>query len=340
MGRAVFVQDPGGKIAMPKIAVSYRRTDSTIASRIFRRLADHYGKEDVFIDVNDVPAGAAFPQFVDTVLSKTQVLLVLIGPNWLRKGARGLQTHQDGLSLALEYIVLPAFLMLVAHYVIVNRLDADTIYLRIASFIIPFPFGAVFFWQTRLNPFAAFAAAAVLGVIAVAGMTVSTAIRYGQPIMPSGTLEWLENVEYVVAIALGFVGGNTFARLPRISSWFPEREDWVMAEVEAGLKNAIPLLPVLVEGATMPARRELPKKIADFSYRSAMTVDSGWNFDNDMDKVIAGIDKILGGPQAATKIAPVLDHPVLDITPAQKAEPTTSENSQIPTDQNPTCRRM
>jgi hypothetical protein len=77
-----------------------------------------------------------------------------------------------------------------------------------------------------------------------------------------------------------------------------------MAEVEAGLKNAIPLLPVLIEGATMPTHTELPKKIADFSYRSAIVIDSGWNFDKDMDKVIAGIDKILDEPQAATKTAP------------------------------------
>ena len=288
---------------MPKVAISYRRTDSTIASRIFQRLADRYGKETVFIDVNDVPAGAAFPQYVDKVLSKTKVLLVLIGPNWLRKGARALQAHQNGLHLALEYIVLPAFLMLVAHDVIINRLDIDTIYLRIASFIIPLPFGAVFFWQTRLNPIAVLVVAVILGVIAVAAMTVSTAIRYGQTIMPSGTLEWLENAEYVVAIAIGFVGGNTFARLPGVSSWLPEREDWVIAEVDAGLKNAIPLLPVLVEGATMPTRGELPKKIVDFSYRSAIAVDSGWNFDKDMDKVIAAIDRILAEPQASTEIA-------------------------------------
>src|SRR2546421_12791686 len=123
MGRDVSLQNPRGKIAMPKVAISYRRTDSNIASRIFRCLADHYGKEAVFIDVNDVPAGAAFPQYVDTILSKTQVLLVLIGPNWLRRGTRGLQAHQDGSRLALEYVVLPAFLMLVAHYVIVNALD-------------------------------------------------------------------------------------------------------------------------------------------------------------------------------------------------------------------------
>jgi hypothetical protein len=283
---------------MPKVAISYRRIDSAIASRIFRGLADRYGKESVFIDVNDVPAGAAFPQYVDKVLSQTQVLLVLIGPSWLRKGRRSLQAHQDVLSLALQYVALPAFLMLVAHYVIINALDLDTIYLRIASFIIPVPFGALFFWQTRLNPIAAFAAGAVLGVTADAAMTVSTAIRYHQSVMPSGTLEWLENAEYAVAIALGFVGGNTFARLPGVSSWFPEREDWVIAEVEAGLKNGIALLPVLVEGATMPTRRELPKKIAEFVYRSATHVDSGWNFDADMNKLIAEIDKILSGSPA------------------------------------------
>ena len=289
---------------MPKVAISYRRTDSTIASRIFRRLAGHYGEKSVFIDVKDVPAAAAFPQFVDKVLLQTQVLLVIIGPNWLRKGTRGLQAYQGSLSLALQYVLLPAFLMLVIHYVIVNALDLDTIYLRIASFVLPFPFGAAFFWQTRLNPIAAFAVGAVLGVIAVSAMTVSTAIRYQQPLMPSGNLEWLENAEYVVAMALGFVGGNTFARLPGVSSWFPEREDWVMAEVEAGLKNGIPLFPVLVEGAAMPTRRELPNKIVDFSYRSAMAVDSGWGFDSDMNKVIAAIDNILSESHAGDKTVP------------------------------------
>ena len=84
MGRAVFVQDPGGKVAMPKVAISYRRSDSTIASRIFRCLADRYGKDEVFIDVNDVPAGTAFPQFVDTILSKTRVLLVVLPENHIR----------------------------------------------------------------------------------------------------------------------------------------------------------------------------------------------------------------------------------------------------------------
>src|ERR1700730_15555088 len=66
---------------MPKVAISYRRSDSTIASRIFRRLVDRYGKESVFIDVNDVPAGAAFPQYVDTILSKNQIVLCLNRPH-------------------------------------------------------------------------------------------------------------------------------------------------------------------------------------------------------------------------------------------------------------------
>jgi hypothetical protein len=43
--------------------------------------------------------------------------------------------------------------------------------------------------------------------------------------------------------------------------------------------------------------------------------------------------------QAQARKLGLLDHSVLDITPTQKAEPATSENSQIPADQNPTCRR-
>jgi hypothetical protein len=41
----------------PKIVVSYRRSDSAMAGRIFDRLAQHFGKSNLFIDIDNVPFG-------------------------------------------------------------------------------------------------------------------------------------------------------------------------------------------------------------------------------------------------------------------------------------------
>lgn len=273
---------------MPKIAISYRRADSaSIAGRIRERLAAQYGHDSVFIDIHNVPLGSDFPAHLHKVWSEIELLLVLIGRNWLR-GA-----EQISPRLALQYIAVPALLLLVAHYVIVNALDINNNYLRIVSFVVPLLFGAAFFWEARTRPVIAFAVGAVLGLISASTMTISASLRYDQPIMPSDTFEWLSNMEYVVIIALGFQAGNLLARLPRVSLWFQNKEDWVQDEVETALRGSIPMIPVLLDGATMPAPRQLPWNIRQIAYRAATEVRSGLDFDSDVARLIAGIDSIL-----------------------------------------------
>jgi TIR domain len=273
---------------MAKIAISYRRADSApIAGRIRDRLAARYGDDSIFIDVYEIPIGSDFPEQVRKVWSKARVLLALIGPNWLRA--------EDQLSprLALRYVALPALSLLVAHYLIVNALDLHAIYLRIVCFLIPMPFGASFFREARTKLLAAFAVGALLGLVTTCAMTISVALRYHQPIVPADSLEWLENLEYIVSIVLGFLAGNLLARLPRASSWWPQSEDWVLIEVATALEQRIPIIPVLVDGATMPSPRELPNSIRRITYLAGTEVQSGPDFDSHMARLIAGIDKIL-----------------------------------------------
>ena len=69
------------------IVISYRRADTTwIAGRILDRLETRFGKEDVFIDIDDMPAGVDFREHLERVLGQCKVLLVLIGPNWTGLG--------------------------------------------------------------------------------------------------------------------------------------------------------------------------------------------------------------------------------------------------------------
>jgi len=75
---------------MPKLAISYRRSDSSaITGRIFDRLAAHYGKESVFMDIDNIPFGTNFRTHIQAVLRETEVLIVVIGPHWLGTDAAG-----------------------------------------------------------------------------------------------------------------------------------------------------------------------------------------------------------------------------------------------------------
>jgi len=273
---------------MPKIAISYRRADSAqIAGRIRDRLIARYGEDSVFIDIYSVPLGGEFPQHVREVWSKTDALLALIGPAWLRGG------DKISLTVAMQHLAVPFLLLLIAHYMIINAFDLDALFLSLVSFLVPLPFGAGFYWKTRTSPAIGFAGGVALGVIAAAAMSVSASIRYNQPIWPSSTLEWLENLEYTVIITLGFWTGNMLARLPQISRLFKEREDWVQVEIATALDKRIPIIPVLLDGATMPASQSLPRNIREIAYRNATQIHSGPDFDSHMTRLIGGIDTIL-----------------------------------------------
>lgn len=75
---------------MRRIAISYRRADSAAICRaIFDRLTQHYGCESVFIDIDRIPFGENFHDYISRTLEKTDVLVVVVGPKW--RGPRGKQ---------------------------------------------------------------------------------------------------------------------------------------------------------------------------------------------------------------------------------------------------------
>jgi TIR domain len=81
---------------MSKIIISYRRADSAaISGRIFDRLASHYGDDAVFMDVDKIPFGTDFREHIRKVLLEGDILLAVIGPNWLGKGTDGTSRIKD-----------------------------------------------------------------------------------------------------------------------------------------------------------------------------------------------------------------------------------------------------
>ena len=81
------VYDAVRNAAMPKIVISYRRSDSdAIAGRIRDRLANQYGEGAIFMDIDSIPLGIDFRQHVQGALSQSDLVIAVVGPKWL--GAR------------------------------------------------------------------------------------------------------------------------------------------------------------------------------------------------------------------------------------------------------------
>jgi TIR domain len=75
---------------MPTVIVSYRRSDSRwITGRIVDRLERDLGKGDVFVDIDAIPVGMDFRDHLRSVLDRCDVLLAVIGPNWLAADEAG-----------------------------------------------------------------------------------------------------------------------------------------------------------------------------------------------------------------------------------------------------------
>jgi hypothetical protein len=156
---------------MPKIFISYRREDSIdIAGRIYDRLSTHFGRDSVFFDVDTIPLGIDFRNYLEDWIGRSDLVLVIIGPRWLDSRAGG---------------------------------DAGT-----------------------------------------------TGRRLDNP------------------------------------------ADFVRIEVASALARGIPVIPVLVGGATMPGPARLPDSLADLAFRHAIEVNSGRDFHMHMDRMIRGLDQM------------------------------------------------
>ena len=69
-------------------------------------------------------------------------------------------------------------------------------------------------------------------------------------------------------------------------------EDHVQTEVELAIANGVPLLPLLIGGATMPDGEQLPTSLRDLSRANATVVRAGRDFHKDIDQVIGLIDEL------------------------------------------------
>jgi hypothetical protein len=65
--------------------------------------------------------------------------------------------------------------------------------------------------------------------------------------------------------------------------------DFVRLEVEAALRRGIPVVPVLVDGASVPNESKLPSSLAELSYRNGLAVRYDPDFHPDMERLMRGL---------------------------------------------------
>ncbi len=72
-----------------------------------------------------------------------------------------------------------------------------------------------------------------------------------------------------------------------------EEDDLVQQEITAAFERGIPVIPVLVQGATMPAAAELPSSLAGLTNRRASDLSDGrWHYD--IARLMERMDDVLG----------------------------------------------
>ena len=91
---------------MPTIAISYRRSDSAaIVGRIFDKLVATFGRESIFIDIDNIPLGTDFREYVASALDGCNVLLAVIGRDWAGQqadGSRRIDSDSDLVRIEIE----------------------------------------------------------------------------------------------------------------------------------------------------------------------------------------------------------------------------------------------
>ena len=75
---------------MPKIILSYRRSDSdAIAGRLRDKFVSHYRDNSAFMDIDSIPFEFDFREHVKTALLENDILIAVIGQRWIGPNTSG-----------------------------------------------------------------------------------------------------------------------------------------------------------------------------------------------------------------------------------------------------------
>ncbi|MEW6767922.1 MAG: hypothetical protein AB1342_07815 [Pseudomonadota bacterium] len=110
---------------------------------------------------------------------------------------------------SIAYILIPAALLVVAHIILTIVFPSlPALYLRLASVIIPLPFGLAINAIQKVGLKGSIIVGLMTGMLSVLCMLTVTGINDHVPILPQTWFDWREVFEYALSIALAFVTGD------------------------------------------------------------------------------------------------------------------------------------
>jgi hypothetical protein len=110
----------------------------------------------------------------------------------------------------------------------------------------------------------------------------------------------LENAQaFVALVGKDWLNVTSKTGKPRLA----KPSDRVRIEVEMAIRLEVPILPVLVDGAEMPASDDLPESMSNFAFFNARHLDAH-SFDHHVDEIMRSLEQLAGpggaGPAPGT----------------------------------------
>jgi hypothetical protein len=113
----------------------------------------------------------------------------------------------------IAYVLVPIVLLVAAHVLVTIELNVAPLYLRLASLIIPLPFGLALYARQKVGVRGSILIGIPTAALAVTCMLTVTGLNDNVSIIPGPWVEWREVIEYAVSIAFAFVTGNIIGLL-------------------------------------------------------------------------------------------------------------------------------
>ena len=94
---------------------------------------------------------------------------------------------------------------------------------------------------------------------------------------------------FLVLIGRHWLGASSSEGVRRLE----DTRDYVRVEIESAFRQQLPVVPVLVGGATMPREEDLPGSLAALAYINAAEIASSKDFSVHVGRLINGIDDLV-----------------------------------------------
>src|SRR5208283_4355190 len=103
--------------------------------RIYERLRGYFGPDAVFINVDSVPLGVDFQEYIESLLSHCGVFLAVIGPDWAGQINTGRDNPEDWVRIEIEAALmqgLPVIPVLIDRTEMPSKADLPPSLVRLA----------------------------------------------------------------------------------------------------------------------------------------------------------------------------------------------------------------